>query len=158
DRLGQIARWRLTGATRRALLAPDVNQSVQERPRRHDERAAADRVAILERETRDTTMLDENGPRAADDPLDARIRLEGLAQPPARRALVRLRARRPHRRSPAAVQQLELDAGRVCGAPHQPAERVNLANEMTFRRAADSGVARHRGDGLPGERADPDPQ
>src|SRR5690606_12205843 len=51
DRLGQIARWRLTGATRRALLAPDVNQSVQERPRRHDERAAADRVAILERET-----------------------------------------------------------------------------------------------------------
>ena len=34
--------------------------------------------------------------------------------------LVRLRARRPHGRSPTAVEQLELDAGRVDRAPHEP--------------------------------------
>ena len=70
--------------------------------------------------------------------------------------LVRLRARRPDRRPAAAIEQLELNAGRVDRAAHQAAERVDLANEMTLRRAADRGIARHVRDGVRRQRAQPD--
>ena len=51
--------------------------------------------------------------------------------------LVGLRARRPDRGAAAAIEQLELDARRVDGQSHQAAERVDLADEMPLRRAAD---------------------
>ena len=70
--------------------------------------------------------------------------------------LVRLGTRRPDRRSPAAVQQLELNSRLVDRPAHQPAERINLANEMTLRRAANRGIARHQGDSGRRERADGD--
>ena len=57
--------------------------------------------------------------------------------------LVRLGARRPHRRSAAAVEQLELNSGRVDAAAHQSAERIDLPDQMTLRRAADGRIARH---------------
>ena len=41
QRLGQLARGRLAGAARRLLLRPDVNQAVQKRAGRDDQRAAA---------------------------------------------------------------------------------------------------------------------
>ena len=70
--------------------------------------------------------------------------------------LVRLRARRPDRRPAAAIEQLELNAGGVDRAAHQAAERVDLANEMALRRAADRGIARHVRDGVRRQRAEPD--
>ena len=75
--------------------------------------------------------------------VDVRLALERAPHPGAVAALVRLRARRPHRRTAAPVQQLELDAGGVDRASHQPAERVDLADQMALRRAADRRVARH---------------
>ena len=71
-------------------------------------------------------------------------------------ALVGLRARRPDRRAAAAIEQLELNAGRVDRAAHQPAERVDLANEMPLRRSADRRIARHVRDGVGRQRAEPD--
>ena len=46
--------------------------------------------------------------------------------------------------------------GRVDRAAHQPAERVDLANEMALRRAADRRIARHVRDGVGRQRAEPD--
>ena len=87
--------------------------------------------------------VDENPAGLPEDPRDVRLALERVAHPRAVAPLVGLRARRPHRRPAAAVEQLELDAGRVDRPPHQAAERVDLANQMPLRRAADRRIARH---------------
>ena len=70
--------------------------------------------------------------------------------------LVRLRPRRPHGRAAAAVQQLELDAGRVDGLAHQAAERIDFAHQVTLGRAADRRIAGHVPDGAVRQRADRD--
>ena len=48
DGFGQIARWRLAGAARGPLFTPNVNQTVEERAGRDDERLAAETAPILE--------------------------------------------------------------------------------------------------------------
>ena len=70
--------------------------------------------------------------------------------------LVGLRARRPDRRAAAAIEQLELNAGGVDGATHQPAQRINLTNQMTLGGAANRWVTRHVRDGVSRQRAQPD--
>src|SRR5581483_10833902 len=92
----------------------------------------------------------------ADQPLDVRLRVERRLHPAAVDLLVRLRARRPHRRPSAAVQELELNAGRVDRPSHQTAERVDLAYEVSLRGAPDCRVARHVRDGLRRQRAQAD--
>src|SRR5262245_19855991 len=119
------------------LLRTDVNEAVQERPRRDDQRSTRVRAAVLEGESRDATVLDENATRATDQPLDVGLRVERGLHPSAVDRLVRLRARRPDRRSATAIEQLELDAGRIDGATHQAAERIDLPHEMTLGGAAD---------------------
>ena len=56
----------------------------------------------------------------------------------------------------AAIEQLELNAGRVDREAHQPAERVDLADEMALGRAANRRIARHQRDRLRRQRAEPD--
>ena len=60
QRFGEVARRRLAGASRRVLLGADVNQPVQERAGRDDERAARVRIAVLQRQSDDAAVLDEN--------------------------------------------------------------------------------------------------
>src|SRR5581483_5583312 len=123
------------GAARGKLLGADMNHAVQERPGRHDQRLAAVGVAVLEGEAGDATTADERAAGPADQPLDVRLRVERRLHPAAVDLLVRLRARRPHRRPSAAVQELELNAGRVDRPSHQTAERVDLAYEVSLRGA-----------------------
>ena len=156
QRLGELARRRLAGAAGRMLLGADVDQAVQKRAGRDDERRARVRVAVLDREPGDAAVLDENPAGPADQPLDVRLGLERRADPRAVDLLVRLRARRPDRRPAAAIEQLELNAGRVDRAAHQAAERVDLADEMALRRAADRRIARHVRDRVGRQRAEPD--
>ena len=59
---------------------------------------------------------------------------------------VGLGARAPHRRSLAAVQHAELDAGPVDRAAHDAVERVDLAHQMALGEPADRRVARHLAD------------
>ena len=68
--------------------------------------------------------------------------------------LVRLSARRPHGGTAAAVQQLELNAGRINRPAHEAVERVDLPDQMALRRAADRRIARHQRHGLFRQRAD----
>ena len=149
----QLLRRRLARAARRPLLVADVHEAVQKRARRDDERAARDPPAVLEREAADAPVLDQHPAGASEHPGDVRLRGERVAHPCAVSMLVRLRARRPHRRAAAAVEQLELNAGRVDRQAHQAAERVDLADEVALRRPADRRIARHQRDGLGRQRA-----
>src|SRR5262249_43410988 len=58
-------------------------------------------------------------------------------------ALVRLRARGPHGRAPAAIEQLELNSRGIDRTPHESTEGVDFTDEVTFCSAADSGITRH---------------
>src|SRR5262249_1441472 len=86
---------------------------------------------------------------------DIRLQLQGSANPLPVDFLVRLRARRPYRWSAASIQQLELNPRRIDGASHQPAERVDLPNEVTLCRPSHRGITWHVRDGVGGERTEP---
>jgi hypothetical protein len=62
-----------------------------------------------------------------------------------------LGARRPDGRSAAAVEQFELYSRSVDCAAHQSAQRIDLSNQMSLRRAANGGIARHVRDGFSSE-------
>jgi len=131
-----------------------VHETVQERTGRHDERVARVHITVFKCEPGDASVLDENAACAPDDPGDVRLVLERFAYPCAVALLVRLCARRPHGRTTAPIEQLELNPCRVDRASHQSTERVDLANQVSLRRAADRRIARHVRDGVPGQRAD----
>ena len=133
-----------------------MDEAVQERAGRDHEGIARDRVAVLQRESGDAPLVDENPAGLADNPGDARLRVERRAHPGAVTAFVGLRARRPHGRTTAGVEQLELDAGRVDRETHQTAHRVDLADEMPLRGPADGRIAWHVRDGVVRERTDGD--
>ena len=56
-------------------------------------------------------------------------------------------AARLYRRTLAAVEHAELDAGTVGDPTHQPVERIDLAHKMALAEPADRRIARHRPDG-----------
>ena len=68
------------------------------------------------------------------------LRLESI------RLLVVLAARTPHRRASARVEHLEHDAGGIRDATHDPAQRIDLANDLPLGETTDRGVAGHRPD------------
>jgi hypothetical protein len=88
--------------------------------------------------------------------VDVGLGFERLANPPAVAGFVGLRARRPHCRTPAPIEQFELDAGCVDRFRHQPAERVYLSDQMAFSGSADRRVAGHQRDRLRRQTAEPD--
>ena len=122
-----------------------MDEPVQERPGRDHERAQRTSRPILEREPDDSACLEREPVRRDRESTrcwaDAS---ERALHPLAVAALVRLRARRPHRRTSAPVEHLELNAGRIDGAAHQSAERVYLSDQMTFSGSADGRIAGHQ--------------
>ena len=52
-----------------------------------------------------------------------------------------------HRRTLGAVEQAELDAGRVGDPPHQPVQRIDLAHQVPLAEPADGRIAGHLADG-----------
>ncbi len=115
-----------------------------------------DRAAALERQPGDPAAVDEDALGLLEDPVDTRLFAERRGNPFAVPALVRLCPRRPDRRAAAAIEQLELDPGRVDRTPHQPAERIDLPDQVALCRAADGRVARHVRDRALRERAQTD--
>ena len=71
---------------------------------------------------------------------------------------VGLRAQRMHRRSFPTVQHPVLNASSISGARHFSAQCVDLAHQMPFRRAPDSGVAGHIADRIQVDRKAERPQ
>ena len=113
-------------------------------------------VAVFERQAGDAAVLDDDSSGATDDPGNSALPFERASHPRAVDRLVRLRPRRPDRRAAAPVQQLELDRRGIDREAHQSAERIDLADEMSFRRAANRGIARHVRHGVERQRADGD--
>ena len=64
------------------------------------------------------------------------------------KAAITLRPRRPYRRSLAAVQHSELNAGEIGRPAHDPAKGIDLAGDRALRDAADGRIARHLTDRL----------
>ena len=60
---------------------------------------------------------------------------------------VGLGARALHRRALGAVEQAELDAGRIGDPAHQAVQRIDLAHQMALAEPADGRVAGHLADG-----------
>src|ERR1017187_4818338 len=77
--------------------------------------------------------------------LDAQIGFvfEYFPHPEAIQLLVHLRPRRPHGGTTRRIQQAELDAYRIGNFPHDAAQGIDLAHEVTLGDAADGRVAAH---------------
>ena len=127
-------------------VVADVDQPVQEGPGGHDDGAAGQPASVQQGHTRCDAPLEGDGADVALDELDGGLRRKRLPDPGRVTSLVSLRPRRPHRRTAAAVEHLELDAGGVDRAAHQAAQGIDFADQLAFRGAADRRVARHRGD------------
>ena len=78
--------------------------------------------------------------------LQAYLPLEGMLHIRAVFDAVGLRAQRMDRRAFAAVEHAILNTSRIGSPRHFTAQRINLAHQMAFCRAADSRIARHVAD------------
>jgi hypothetical protein len=153
---GKITRGRLVGAARWALIAPYMDQAVEKRASGDDERSTAEDVTFLERQPADSAAFEEDSTCPPDDPVNIRLGVEGGPYPSTVLALVGLGPRRPDCRSAAAIQELELYACSVDCLTHQSAKRIDLPDQVTLRRAANRGIARHVRNGVSTESAQPD--
>jgi hypothetical protein len=128
DRLSEIAGRRLIGAAGGTLLWADMDETVEKGAGRHNQCPAAINTAIFERQAADLGAVEKDSSSAADDPLDIWLGFERGANPSPVARFVSLGARRPYRRTAAAIEQFELDAGRVDGPTHQPTQRINFSD------------------------------
>ena len=156
DRLCQLARRRLAVTSGSMLLGPDMKPAVEKRPRGDNKRLALIAIAVFHHKSDHALVLNEDSTRGANQPRDVGFAIDRVGDPRGVPALVRLRSRRPHRWTAASVEQLELNARGVDGAPHEAAKRVDLADEMSLGRPSDGRVARHVGHGVTRHRAQPD--
>ena len=125
---------------------PDMNHAAQKRSGRQDEGAAADSSPVGGRDPVDPAIVEQNiGGLGFDD-----AKIPGLADRRLHRLAVELtvglRPRTSHGRPLGAVQDAELNAGRVGDPSHEPVEGVDLAHEMALAEAADRGIAGHCAD------------
>src|SRR5437773_2049616 len=74
--------------------------------------------------------------------------LEQRSDGAAIKSAITLSARRPDRRTLAAIQHSELDHCQVCRPSHYSAEGVNLADDATFGDSTDRRIAGHLADRL----------
>lgn len=125
-----------------------MNQSVQERASRDDQGLTSKLSTVFEGQSDDAPSLCQDGAGTAQNPGYVGMGLHGTFKPLRVKVFISLSARGPDRWSTAPVEKLELNPGRVNTAAHQPAERIDLPDEVTLRRAADCRIARHVGDGL----------
>ena len=130
DRAGR----RVAGAVRfdRRTIDPDGPAALAE-PRRDDVTLVAF-APNLDRFERAGPDLDRR--LLGEQPLD----LAGVV------VLVALGPWSPHRRTATGVENAEHDAGGIGGPAHESAKRVDLADHLSLREAADRGIAAHRPD------------
>src|SRR5687767_6902439 len=96
-----------------------MHQPVEERARRHHKLRTTVGVAGLHRNTDDSTAFDKKGAHLPENPRQIGLIVELGGNPFRIEPLVRLRPRRPDRWPATAVEELELDTGRVYGIRHK---------------------------------------
>ena len=139
-------RGRIAEAPGRRSLVAEMDHAAQEGAGRQHDCAAGDRAAVRELDAGDSAGVGRDPGRFAFD--DGQVR--GLADKRLHGAPIELAvglgARPLDGRPLAAVEDAELDAGRIGGARHHAIERVDLAHEMALAQAADCGIAGHLAD------------
>ena len=143
-------------AARRPLLAAHMDQPVQERPGRDDQRPARQTVAILELESNDSPAVRQNPTSPGFDESHIWGCDQCVSDPRRVGVLVRLRTRRPDSRPAAAIQQLELNPSGVDRLAHQSAQRVDLAHQVALGGSADRWIAGHMPCGVARQRHERD--
>ena len=150
--LGQLEGRGLAEAAGRDLLLAEVDQPVQERAGGQHHGAGARCRPSADDHAANPAVLDDQVLDAALDDLEigrgADRRLHGLAVELA----VGLGARALHGRPLGAVEQPELDAGRVGHPAHQAVQGIDLAHQMALAEPADGRIAGHLADGREGMR------
>ncbi len=144
--IAQKVRRRLAASAATILLLADVRQPIQERAGCDHDRVALDRPAVAQQDALEPAWLESEITSCATSACRIRrfgsfSRISRILQPIL--FLVALRARRPHRRPAAGIQQPKLDADGVRDLAHHAAQRVDLANQMALGDSADRRIARH---------------
>ena len=119
--IAQQFRRRLAIPPATVLHLADVGQAIQEGPRSDDHRARIDPPAVAQMHAGHAPSV--QGQRRHFRLLDPQVRLflQYLAHVHAVHPLVHLRARRPHCRTAAGIEQPELNPHRIRHLAHQPA-------------------------------------
>jgi hypothetical protein len=120
-----------------------MNQPVQKRSSGDDQGRAAETPAVFHFQAANAASVSRNSAGAAENPLYLRLSLKGCANPAPIEGFVGLSARRPDRGTATAIEQLELYSRSVDCAPHQSAQRIDLANQVALRGPANSRITRH---------------
>ena len=140
---------------RRTLFRSNVNETVEKRTRGHNDRRTLKSLPTLDGQTLDATVLDKQARGGRKNPFNVGVLPNNLPDPLAVRSLVGLGPRRPDRRPSTSVEKLELNSGRIDRAAHEPAQCVDLPNEVPLGGSSDRRVAWHVSDRLRRERAQP---
>ena len=121
-----------------------MNEAVQERSRRHDDRRRLQLGPVRKRNPGDARALNLQRRDLADDKVDAaglgQFALCGLTIQPS----VGLRPRSLYSGTLPAIQKTELNPGGVGEPAHHAVQGVDLPDEMALAQSADRRVAGHR--------------
>ena len=108
-----------------------------------DDAGIAGEIVVADNGSRDGSVANvEIGSLAFED-LHAVLIRERVLHRRSVELAIRLRPGPADRRTLSAVEQPELDTGRIRNAPHQPVQRVDFPDEVTFSQAANGGIAGH---------------
>jgi hypothetical protein len=146
QRAREVDRGELARPARALSREADVDQPAEKGPGRDDDRARVVPHADLILDAGDAASVEQEARRLTLPDLQARLALHRLLHRGPISGAVALGAGRAHGGAARGVERLELDRGAVGGASHLTAERVDLADQMPLRGAADGGVARHLAD------------
>ena len=134
---------RLAHAAAGHLRRADVDEPAKEGAGGEDDGAAADFDSAEAADAGRLPALDEQRLGGRLEEHELRLPLDTALHRGAIGGAVVLRPGRAHGRALAGVEHPELDAGLVGHLGHLAAERVNLADELALRQAADGGIAGH---------------
>src|SRR2546425_742474 len=146
QRAREVDRGELARPARALSRESHADQPAEKRPGRDDDGPRVVWHADLILDAGDAPSVEQEARRLALPDVQARLTLHRLLHRRPAPGTVALGARRAHRRAAGGVERLELDRGAVGDAPHLTAERVDLADQVPFRGAANSGVAGHLAD------------
>ena len=142
----QLARRRIAHSAARHPCIANVDNAVQERPRRQDHMGRGKQIARRENDAADLAV---SYLKCGNFPFDNRQARDcgqfGL-QRFTIQASVDLCARALNSRTLATIQKSELNTGTVGHPSHQPIQSVNFPDEVAFAQPADGWVAGHGAD------------
>ena len=134
---------RLPPAPRGLPLGPDMNESPQKRPARHDGRLATDFLAALEPKTRQGPVRNDETSRRPLPQLEIRPCPETPTDLHRVSRFVRLTTRTLYGRPAGGVEYLEMNPRPIRRPAHEPPEGVDLPHRLSLRQPSDRGVAAH---------------